>query len=644
MFGDPIMDPAELTKIVTGLYENTTHYFKIRVYDSGGLYADSNEVNCKTLDYLPDMLFLDDPYDIETESMKLTWSQSCISDFDHYEVHISTTPGIIPSPSTWLMDIDNMSVNWAEITGLTNDSTYYFCIRHVDEAGNYMDSNEVLGTTLDINYPKIVLTAPYDKEIDVSITKDIVVTFSEQMDIVTVMFSCSPNPTGWSQSWSNGDRTVTYSHAPFDGETNYQLYITNAQDLSGNLLVDGTKPNPWSFTTEDYISPAIISIDPLHGALNVALDDAVVITFSESMDPDSVMFTCTPNPEGWITVWNAENTQLTLLHNDFTSMTTYTFEITHGTDVSKNPLVSGVTTNPFFFTTGDFTSPFVITTTPDNGGADVLVTTTVSITFSEEMNKQSVEDGLVCDFTYAAVWDGNTLVLTPTSQLQKSTLYTIKISTGAKDLAENHIEEEYSFGFTTESPVITNQAPVVEVTSPNQDTASDSFVILWAATDPNGDLLILNIYYDTDTDPNNGKSLILAHADNTGSLTWDLSSIPEGQYYVYITASDGTLETGAYSGSLTINRLNDNLNIDPIDDGNMDIKEIQKDESFSWLFFWIILAAVLILTLIGAMVYKNRKDKPMKIECQSCNKQFTPFNPELSSVDCPNCGEPNQLK
>jgi hypothetical protein len=643
MFGDPITDSAEIASLVTGLFENETHYFKIRVIDSGGLYADSNEVDCKTLDYIPNQLTLDDPYDIDVESMKLTWTQSCVSDFDHYEVHISLTPGISPGPSTLIMNIDNMSINWAEITGLTNDTTYYFCVRHVDLAGNYMDSNEVFGTTLDCNFPRIILTAPYDGEIDVGLSEDIVVTFSEPMDKATVTFTCSPNPTGWTQSWSNGDKIVTYSHSSFDSETMYQVEITNAQDLAGNLLEDGVIPNPWSFTTIDFVSPTIISINPLHGALNVELDGLVIITFSESMDPDSVVFTCNPDPEGWIEIWNVDHTQLTLSHNDFTALTTYTFEITQGTDITGNPLVASSINNPFSFTTGDFIYPYVVNTIPEHGELDVLVTTTISITFSEDMDQQSVEQALTCDFAYTATWNGNTLILTPISELEKSTVHTITISTEAKDLAANQIQEAYSFGFKTESPVETNEAPVVDVNSPDGDTATDSFVILWSASDSDGDSLILNIYYDTDLDPINGKSLIIAHADNTGSHVWDISSIPEGQYYVYITASDGILEAGAYSGLLTISRPSDDT--DPIvDDGNTDIKESQEGDSFPWLILWIILAVVLILILIGAMGYKNRKDRPVKIECQSCNNQFTPFNPKLSSADCPKCGEPNQLK
>jgi hypothetical protein len=35
---------------VTGLTANTTYYFTIRVYDTGGLYADSNQVSAKTLE------------------------------------------------------------------------------------------------------------------------------------------------------------------------------------------------------------------------------------------------------------------------------------------------------------------------------------------------------------------------------------------------------------------------------------------------------------------------------------------------------------------------------------------------------------------------------------------------------------------
>lgn len=648
MFGDPITTQAELTKRVNGLCENTTHYFKIRVYDSGGLYADSNEVNCLTLDYLPEQLILDDPFDINVNSMKLTWTQSCITDFDHYEVHISQSPGIIPGPSTLIMTIDNITENLVEITGLMDETTYFFCVRNVDLAGKYMDTNEVFGTTLDGTLPRIILTAPYDGEVNVTLSEDIVITFSEQMNRGSVAFICSPNPSGWSQSWSSGDTVVTYSHSPFEIETAYHFQVTNGQDLAGNFLVGGAISNPWSFTTVDHSSPTIISIEPAHNAQKVGLDDLVIITFSESMDPDSIVFTCNPDPQGWVGDWNTNNTQLLLSHDDFTELTTYSFEIIQGTDISGNQLVTSGISNPFSFTTGDFTHPFVISTIPYHGESDVLVITTVAITFSEEMNQKSVEDGLICDFDYTASWNGNTLVLTPILELAKSSLYTVTISNGSKDNAGNQIPETYIIGFTTESPAPANAAPVVDVYSPDSDTASDSFIILWSASDSDGDSLTLDIYYDTDSNPDNGKTLIISDAGNSGSHLWDIGDILEGDYYVYIIASDGALDGGAYSGLLTISRTGDPNNSggnekDP-DSGNTNIGKTQKGESFLGLILWLILAVVLILILIGAMAYRNRKNRPQEIECSRCHGKFIPFNPELSSILCPNCGETNELK
>ena len=108
------------------------------------------------------------------------------------------------------------------------------------------------------------------------------------------------------------------------------------------------------------------------------------------------------------------------------------------------------------------------------------------------------------------------------------------------------------------------------------------------------------------------------------------------------------MEGGAYSGLLTITRSSgdgDSVDDDEKegDSGVTDIKDQGSVNSFPWLVLWIILAVVVILLLVGAMAYKNRKDRPQEIECQNCHTQFTPFNPNLSSVECPNCGETTQL-
>lgn len=749
LIGDPIYDQANVKFQVTGLAENTTYYFKVRVYDTGGLYSDSNEVSCKTLDYLPEPIILDDPYDIGVSSMKLKWSESCITDFNYYEVHMAQIPGFVPGPGTLFKSITNRSENFTTITGLAEKTTYYFKVRVFDVTGNYMDSNEVFDTTLENTYPWIILTSPFNSEIDVCVSQNIVVTFSEAMDTGTVTFSCSTDPLGWSETWSNGDKTVTYSHNNFQSQTIYTFHITGGKNLLGNDLVAGAIPNPWSFETEDIIPPIITLTTPSNGAINVPVTTKIEVTFSEPMDESTVTFVCFPDPGGWSFVWSLDFQKVTYDHNPFESLKLYTVGITSGKDLAGNDLVSGSIENPWVFETADATPPMLIftdpadgstkipidamviitfskvidttsltfTCSPDPGGwtdtwsddgktvmlshnmfesltsytfhvtgakdlagndfvlgdvsnpfsfetkdadpplvvstkpakhaTDVDVTSTIQITFSEGMNRQSVEDALEATFSYdVPTWEGNTIILTPTSDLDPSTQYTITIGTGVMDLAGNHLSSPFTLVFTT---ISINHAPTVVVSQPDNDVVHSEIEILWIATDQDSDPLTISLYFDDDNNPDNGGlTLIESDLSNSGSYNWDTSEIPDGDYYIYVKANDGRTEGTAYSGLLTVDHPEQSDSGDGGNGGGGDVNigDEQKEDDFLWILLWIIICIIVILALVMAMVYRQRRNVTAagSIKCSNCGQEFTPFDPTVDSAKCPHCGESSKIR
>ncbi len=640
-FGDPITDQSSIKSLITGLTENTTYYFKIRVFDTGGLYNDSNEESCTTLDYIPPSIVLDDPYNTTISSTELKWSQSCESDFDHYEVHMSQTPGFPLGPATLVTTLFNSTEIHTELTELDEKTTYYFCVRVVDKAGNFADSNEVWCTTLDSTLPRIISTSPYNNEINVGILQNIVVTFNKQMDKSSVKYFCFPNPGGWSESWSNGDQTVTYSHNAFESQTSYVFQITSGKDLDGYDLINGEVSNPWSFITEDLISPKITSTQPVNGATDVPITATIFITFSEVMDTSSITFTCSPDPGGWLGSWSNSDQTLMFSHNAFEGQTIYTCQVTAGKDLAGNDLINGDVPNPWSFETEDTILPTIISTVPIEGETDVPVTTVISITFSEEMDHQSVESAIFTTISYETpTWNGNTITLIPTSKLDYSTQYTITIDTEAMDQAGNHLSESFTFQFTTEN---TNRAPEVSVSSPNNDVADITIDILWTATDQDNDLITISLLFDDDNNfDNGGLTLIESGLSNSGSYTWDTSDLPEGNYYIYVKANDGRIEAGSYSGLLTIEHPEDSGG-DGGDGGQGDtnIGDKQEDDSFPWILLWIIICVIVILTIMMAMVYRERRKTTHSglINCSNCGKRFAPFNPTSSSVQCPYCGE-----
>ncbi|MCK4613383.1 MAG: PQQ-binding-like beta-propeller repeat protein, partial [Thermoplasmata archaeon] len=102
-----------------------------------------------------------------------------------------------------------------------------------------------------------------------------------------------------------------------------------------------------------------------------------------------------------------------------------------------------------------------------------------------------------------------------------------------------------------EEPQEENHPPTIEVSAEKLDDYN--YRITWQAADPDGDPLKIDLYYDTDTNPDNGRTFIIEDLDNTGSYDWGISDMGEGDYYILAVARDpGGGEGSDYSEKITI--------------------------------------------------------------------------------------------
>ena len=140
--------------VADNLASSTTYYFRLRTFDTGGLYNDSNEVNATTsaVNIPPVAVVLGNPTEISDASMKLTWTRNNDSDFNRYELYMGNESGFNLTVSP-LQIVTNQSATSYTVTGLSNNTTYYFRVRVVDNAGLFNDSNEVAGMTQPPNAP-----------------------------------------------------------------------------------------------------------------------------------------------------------------------------------------------------------------------------------------------------------------------------------------------------------------------------------------------------------------------------------------------------------------------------------------------------------------------------------------------------------
>lgn len=87
-----------------------------------------------------------------------------------------------------------------------------------------------------------------------------------------------------------------------------------------------------------------------------------------------------------------------------------------------------------------------------------------------------------------------------------------------------------------------------EVRLTAKPAAGATFPIQFVSNDADGDAATVSFYYDVDTNPGNGKVLIMSGVPRSaGSFVWNTAGVPQGEYFIYAEATDGVQSLGRYS-------------------------------------------------------------------------------------------------
>ncbi len=344
-----------------------------------------------------------------------------------------------------------------------------------------LDAN-VITIPTDAVAPTVSSTVPLNAATGVAINSAMSATFSEAMDPLTITittFTLKQGTTSVSGAVTYSGFTATFKPAAdLAASTIYTATITTgAKDLAGNGLASNYV---WSFTTgatPDTTPPTVSSTVPLNAATGVAINSAMSATFSEAMDPSSILSGTRAEPDPP----TIPTTNTFILHKGTTfipgaitysgftatfkptdnldSSTVYTATITtDAKDLAGNALAEEYV---WSFTTSaalDTTPPMVSATINANGATDVPINTKVGATFSEAMNPLTIT---TTTFTLkhgttgvsgTVDYSGVNAVFTPSSNLAPNTLYTATIMggvSGVKDLAGNVMVSNYVWNWTT---------------------------------------------------------------------------------------------------------------------------------------------------------------------------------------------------
>ncbi len=343
-----------------------------------------------------------------------------------------------------------------------------------DMAGNSLASNYTWNFTTaaaPVVIPPIVTsTDPDNLATGVALDKIITATFSKAMDpstITTTTFTITQGLTVISGLVSYSGTTATFTpSANLAPNTTYTGTISaGAKDMAGNSLATNYV---WSFTTgaaPDVTPPTVISTDPANLATGVALDKMITASFSEAMNSSTITTTSFTvqtggSPVSGTVVYTGTTATFSPSAN-LAPNTTYTATITTAAqDLAGNPLV---TNYAWSFTTGvapDVTRPTVIITDPVNGATNVDPDKKISAGFSEAMDPMTINatsflltQGGTAVFGIVT-YTGTTATFSPAADLASNTMYTATITTLAKDLSGNAIQNNYVWTFTTKEVVL----------------------------------------------------------------------------------------------------------------------------------------------------------------------------------------------
>lgn len=419
----------------------------------------------------------------------------------------------------------------------------------------------------DSTAPTISSTVPANGATDVSIGSVITVTFSEAIDDTTLdtsSFRLSGGVTG-TVTYNATTKTATFTpDADLSYDTTYIVTVTtDVLDLAENALAAN---NTWSFTTAaapDTTPPTVTDTVPNDQAVNVALNVSITATFSEAMTAATITtasFTLddgTSDVAGTVTYDAGSMTATFTPGANLTPSASYTATVTTAAqDAAGNALAADYVWTFDTGNTADTTKPQVLVRVPDDTTTGVVLRTLVTAEFSEPMKAATIttatftlSDGaspVAGTVTYSAA--DLTATYTPSAPLDGSTEYTVTVTTGAQDLANNGLAANDTWTFVTTGAWEQIGAQVSPAGAESEDPTMliiddtpavgyrhASFQVNLHVWDEGG-----ATWGDTEIDPSGGNCNSSAHS------TPAFCSNGDGIFMAYSHAGDGAADGAAF--------------------------------------------------------------------------------------------------
>ena len=329
------------------------------------------------------------------------------------------------------------------------DGTYTFNVKSKDNSGQEDETPASWSFTVDTSPPSVISTKPKHNSINVAAYSSVSILFSFDMEKESVEKSIEINPNlPYTTHWNGKREIIITPNDKWEYNTIYTITIHE-----GARRTSGQEMQEYAFSFEiegeDVLPPTIVSTIPANEG-KIKAGEEIVITFSEPMNTLSLHKALHIQP--WIPYhisWEMNDTCLHIIPKEWNSGR-YEIVITkYASDKHGNRL------NENYTLTFEIALPSIISISPSNGEREVPISTNITITFSEEMDKKSVEESFAIqpEITFTMKWDGNTLIIHPLTNLEYEKEYVIKIGKDAKNVYNISIGSDYVVSFSTEGKV-----------------------------------------------------------------------------------------------------------------------------------------------------------------------------------------------
>ena len=323
-----------------------------------------------------------------------------------------------------------------------------------------------------------------------------------------------------------------------------------AQRLALNMSSNGETLDVGDLVLDD--SPvSALSFDPPNGALQVAVNRPIVVTFSDELaTPQGLVVSTTTQSVGANASLSADKRTVTLTGGWPDASEITVTATTAVTDLFGRHPVQATSSK---FTTVDLSPPHVVSVTPTDGAIEVAASAAVEVRFHEDVDAAMVLQGLVTLSAGGSEVLGSTeridarrFRFTPSSALAGDTQLTVRV-VGARDASGNAQTVAFTSHFAThdtQPPVLVlSQPPSGSWTNVARPPISVSLSDVLSGIDAASGTLAID-----------GVSVTPARSSSALGYT-PVSDLADGTHALHATVADRAANSATLDAELRIDRV-----------------------------------------------------------------------------------------